>query len=192
MTDTSQPESTPSPARRNVLQWCAFILGGIASAAMGIPLIGYLFGIVVKPVDDIWIDLGDVKDFPKAQTRLRNFAVPQMAKNELNGDTKFTSAYVRNIDDTNFQVFAINCAHLGCPVEWFPQSGLFMCPCHGGVYYEDGSLASGPPPRGLYEYKYRLVDVTDGGKSTTHLEIDGGHLPTIHAPLRKPDPGAKA
>ena len=51
-----------------------------------------------------------------------------------------------------FQVFAINCAHLGCPVRWFPQSGLFMCPCHGGVYYQDGARASGPPERGLFEY----------------------------------------
>ena len=54
---------------------------------------------------------------------------------------------------TTFQVFAINCAHLGCPVRWFPESRLFMCPCHGGVYYEDGSRASGPPPRGLYRVR---------------------------------------
>ena len=60
--------------------------------------------------------------------------------------------WVRNIDGNNFQVFAINCAHLGCPVRWFPQSRLFMCPCHGGVYYEDGARASGPPERGLFEY----------------------------------------
>ena len=31
-----------------------------------------------------------------------------------------------------------------------------MCPCHGGVYYADGSRASGPPPRGLYEYEYKV------------------------------------
>ncbi len=43
-----------------------------------------------------------------------------------------------------FLVFAVNCAHLGCPVAWFPQSGLFMCPCHGGVYYANGERASGP------------------------------------------------
>ena len=49
----------------------------------------------------------------------------------------------------SFQVFAINCAHLGCPVRWFPQSRLFMCPCHGGAYYEDGSRASGSAGAGL-------------------------------------------
>jgi Rieske Fe-S protein len=69
-----------------------------------------------------------------------------------------------------FQVFAVNCAHLGCPVRWFPQSGLFMCPCHGGVYYRDGSRASGPPERGLFTYPYRV----DNGLIT----IQAGELPT--------------
>jgi len=65
---------------------------------------------------------------------------------------------VRHIDGEEFQVFAINCAHLGCPVRWFPQSELFMCPCHGGAYYSDGSRASGPPERGLFEYPYKVQD----------------------------------
>ena len=63
---------------------------------------------------------------------------------------------MRRVTGEQFQVFAINCAHLGCPVRWFPAVGLFMCPCHGGAYYEDGSRASGPPPRGLYEYEYQI------------------------------------
>ena len=71
------------------------------------------------------------------------------------GMVAHTGVYVRyegrgRADETGtqFLVFAVNCAHLGCPVEWFPQSGLFMCPCHGGVYYANGERASGPPPRG--------------------------------------------
>jgi len=62
---------------------------------------------------------------------------------------------VRNIGDGRFQVFAINCAHLGCPVRWFPQSNLFTCPCHGGAYHADGS-----PERGLFEYRYTVQDDT--------------------------------
>jgi Rieske Fe-S protein len=45
-----------------------------------------------------------------------------------------------------------------------------MCPCHGGVYYQDGSRASGPPERGLFEYTYKI----DGGK----LLIRAGEMPT--------------
>jgi len=47
---------------------------------------------------------------------------------------------------------------------------LFMCPCHGGAYYADGSRASGPPERGLFEYPYRI--------EAGHLFIKAGEIPT--------------
>jgi hypothetical protein len=70
-------------------------------------------------------------------------------------------------------VFAINCAHLNCPVRWFAQSKLFMCPCHGGAYYEDGSRASGPPERGLFEYENKI--------ESGNLMIYAGKMPTLAA-----------
>ena len=30
--------------------------------------------------------------------------------------------WVRRLTGEKFQVFAINCAHLGCPVRWFEES----------------------------------------------------------------------
>jgi hypothetical protein len=78
---------------------------------------------------------------------------------------------VRHAAQNEFTVFAINCAHLGCPVRWFSESQLFMCPCHGGVYYADGSRASGPPERGLFTYELKV----QGGK----LLIDAGQMPTL-------------
>ena len=81
--------------------------------------------------------------------------------------------WVRHVDGKKFQVFAINCAHLGCPVRWFRESQLFMCPCHGGVYYADGARASGPPPRGLYEYEYELRG--------DDLWVRGGQIPSLSA-----------
>jgi len=86
------------------------------------------------------------------------------------GKTADAACWVRRIEGERFQVFAVNCAHLGCPVRWFPQSGLFMCPCHGGAYYRDGSRASGPPERGLFEYPIKIQD----GVVTIHA----GELPT--------------
>ncbi len=90
------------------------------------------------------------------------------------------SCWVRRVSGTTFQVFAINCAHLGCPVRWFAQSKLFMCPCHGGAYYADGSRASGPPERGLFEYEHRV----DGDL----LMISAGKMPTLANQARMEPP----
>ena len=53
----------------------------------------------------------------------------------------------------------------------FPQSHLFMCPCHGGAYYADGSRASETPERGLFTYDTKVVE--------GRLQINSGQLPTL-------------
>jgi Rieske Fe-S protein len=116
-----------------------------------------------------WVSLGSTETFPEGQTRLATFRNP--FGHPWDGVTDNTACWVRNAGGGKFQVFAMNCAHLGCPVRWFPQSGLFMCPCHGGVYYSDGAVAAGPPPRGLFEYPWEIRD----GK----LMIRAGQLPTL-------------
>ena len=91
------------------------------------------------------------------------------------GATADIPCWVRRIEGEKFQIFAINCTHLGCPVRWFQESHLFMCPCHGGAFYEDGSHASGPPPRGLYEYEYKIEHgATAGARRATPDAVRAG------------------
>jgi nitrite reductase/ring-hydroxylating ferredoxin subunit len=144
---------------------------GFVSMLLGVPILGYLLSPVVggrKAAYGSWVALGSVDRFPPGETRLSTYRHPSL--NAWDGETANTACWVRRIDDQTFQVFAINCAHLGCPVRWFAQSGLFMCPCHGGAYYADGSRASGPPERGLFEYPYQV----DRGT----LMIRAGDMPT--------------
>jgi menaquinol-cytochrome c reductase iron-sulfur subunit len=132
-------------------------------------VVGYIFGPARRRAAEAWITLGPLQSFPEGQTRLAVYENPFRVA--WDGSTANIPCWVRRINGERFQVFAINCAHLGCPVRWFAQSRLFMCPCHGGAYYEDGSRASGPPPRGLFEYEYRVKD--------GQLWMRGGQLPTL-------------
>ena len=44
-----------------------------------------------------------------------------------------------------FRVLSDTCPHLGCRVHWDPQAKQFICPCHMGVFDENGVAISGPP-----------------------------------------------
>jgi nitrite reductase/ring-hydroxylating ferredoxin subunit len=157
--------------RRNLFVKIGLLFNGIVGVILAVPVVRYLLSPVAgarKESEESWVPLGGLEQFPSGQTRLATYRNP--IASSWDGDTADIACWVRNVDGQTFQVFAINCAHLGCPVRWFPQSGLFMCPCHGGVYYQDGSRASGPPERGLFEYSYKI----DGGK----LLIRAGEMPT--------------
>jgi len=157
--------------RRGLFMKIGVLVNGLVATALAAPIARYLFSSVtfgrVNPYLS-WVPLGSVSEFPEGETRLATFRNPYVTPTD--GKTADTACWVRHVGGDSFQVFAVNCAHLGCPVRWFPQSGLFMCPCHGGAYYRDGSRASGPPERGLFEYPYKV----ENGLIT----IQAGELPT--------------
>lgn len=154
--------------------------GAVATAAVGVPFAGYVLGDVERGPEP-WVPLGPAAKFALNETRLETFVNP--GSSPWDGDARKAGAYVRNLGPdeagaARFDIFSMNCTHLGCPVTWFPQSGLFMCPCHGGVYYDNGDRASGPPPRGLYRFPWRVKDGV--------LEVSAYHLPTLQDTLEKP------
>lgn len=160
-------------SRRRLILRAGAALNALAGVLVAIPIIGFIFSPFSNRKDArSWIPLGELDGFPEGQTRLATYRNP--FTRPWDGATADIPCWVRHMQGGRFQVFAVNCAHLGCPVRWFPESGLFMCPCHGGVYYEDGSRASGPPPRGLFEYEYKL----ENGQ----LWIKGGEMPTLANP----------
>ncbi|MGA0174102.1 MAG: ubiquinol-cytochrome c reductase iron-sulfur subunit [Phycisphaerales bacterium] len=173
-------------------------LMGAGGAAATVPVVSAMLGPGLRRYPEQWVDLGPISLYPPGETRFATFVNPWTSPTD--GLTADTGCWVRHVppgetgdrakaqpmDTTSgdpppsnafnpqapdFQVFAVNCAHLGCPVRWFPQSRLFMCPCHGGVYYEDGSRASGPPPRSLFPYPAKIEN--------GHLWIDAGRLPGL-------------
>jgi menaquinol-cytochrome c reductase iron-sulfur subunit len=165
------PSIAAGHSRRAFLFKLALAVNGVVGVVLAIPLVGYLLGPALRKTsaENSWINLGPLSDFPEGETRLVNYRNP--ITNEWDGQTADIPCWVRRVSGSTFQVFAINCAHLGCPVRWFAQSKLFLCPCHGGAYYADGSRASGPPERGLFEYDHKVSNGT--------LMISAGRMPTL-------------
>jgi menaquinol-cytochrome c reductase iron-sulfur subunit len=173
------PTSEPITGRRRFLRVMTAGLGTVAGAILGIPIVGYFFG--QRKREAHWVTLGDVASFPLNETRLIDFDNP--FRQPWDGVASLTGVFVRNEGQgsqgaNQFLVLSVHCAHLGCPVSWFPQSGLFMCPCHGGVYYSNGDHASGPPPRGMFHCDWRVQD--------GQLQVRAPHYPTLHDTLKEP------
>lgn len=158
-------------SRRGFFMKMGILFNGLVAAALTVPIVGYLLSSLTRGRANAylsWVSLGKVSEFPAGETRLATFRNPYVTPTD--GKTADTACWVRHIEGEQFQVFAVNCAHLGCPVRWFQQSNLFMCPCHGGAYYQDGSRASGPPERGLFQYPYKVQNGL--------VTIQAGELPT--------------
>jgi Rieske Fe-S protein len=68
-------------------------------------------------------------------------------------------------DDDAFHVISAVCTHLGCTVQWKPETRRFDCPCHGSHFAADGTVIGGPAPRPLAWYSLTLSP--DG-----YLEVD--------------------
>jgi menaquinol-cytochrome c reductase iron-sulfur subunit len=163
--------STERSSRRRLFVQAGLLLNGVVGVLLAVPIVRYLLSPVGrkrKTDSRAWVSLGRVASFPAGETRFATYRNPVVMPTD--GETANVACWVRNVDGERFQIFAVNCAHLGCPVRWFPQSNLFMCPCHGGAYYADGSRASGPPERGLFEQRYKI----EGGD----LFVEAGDMPT--------------
>lgn len=140
--------------RRKFLSRISIGLGGFAATVVSIPIISALFAPLLKKKKQTWRTVGNLKDFEIGTTSLVKFinADPE----PWAGITAKSAAWLRRDDQQKFTAFSVNCTHLGCPVRWVASAELFMCPCHGGVYYKDGSVAAGPPPKSMTRYQVRV------------------------------------
>ncbi len=140
--------------RRRFLGLLGVAAGSLITLAMGLPVIGYILEPAFQKMQRQWVSVGPVNRFTVGDTVLVSFTNPSATA--WAGETAKTGAWVRRVGDTDFIAFVLNCSHLGCPVRWEPSSKLFMCPCHGSVYYADGTVAAGPAPFPLQRFQVRV------------------------------------
>ena len=142
-------------SRRRFLSRVSLALSGLAGAVVGVPIIAYLLSPLLESASSDWRDVGLVQNFQIGETV--EVAYDDPSPLPWAGQTARTALWLRRSGETDFTAFSVNCTHLGCPVNWQQNASLFLCPCHGGVYYADGSVAGGPPPRPLLQLPVRVT-----------------------------------
>jgi menaquinol-cytochrome c reductase iron-sulfur subunit len=140
--------------RRRLLARLTLLSGTLLGALAGLPVVGFLFQPLLVTPSVKWRPVGRLDEFRIGTTTKVELEDPSPLP--WSGVTGRTAAWLRRLDEESFEAFSVNCRHLGCPVRWLEGAELFMCPCHGGVYYKDGSVAAGPPPEPLAQYPVRV------------------------------------
>jgi menaquinol-cytochrome c reductase iron-sulfur subunit len=141
-------------SRRRFLNRLIIGLSGLAGAVVSVPILAYLLSPLIKPSKNVWQTVGNLDDFTVGTTTKVSIQDPSPLA--WAGQTAQTAIWLRRNAERDFTAFAVNCTHLGCPVNWLPDAQLFLCPCHGGVYYANGDVAGGPPPKPLFRQQVRL------------------------------------
>lgn len=132
----------------------SLLAGAIPAAIVSVPVFSALLGPLLQRQKQEWRRVAALSEIPVGETKLITY---------LNADplpwagvTAKTAAWLRRESESKLIAFSAHCSHLGCPVRWEDKAQLFMCPCHGGVYYKDGTVAAGPPPKPLTKIEVRI------------------------------------
>ena len=163
-------ESEKEISRRNFFLKISLGLAGIGAVAAAVPVVSALVAPLLEKPDQKWRVVGTVDQFPVGTFSLVTFT--NADPKPYAGVTAQSAAWVQRNEKNEFLAFSANCTHLGCPVRWEKDAHLFMCPCHGGVYYANGTVAAGPPPFPLTKYQVRVVN--------KEVEIKTAPIPITH------------
>jgi menaquinol-cytochrome c reductase iron-sulfur subunit len=160
--------------RRSFLGGLLALGTSAVAALLAIPLARFSLDPLWRTTSEVlWSDVGPAGDFATITAPMKVL----VAIEQRDGWRKVLSekpVYVVKAPDGRPRVLSAVCPHLGCSVQWNDAKGQFVCPCHSGVFTADGTLVSGPPPRGLDE-----LDVTiDGGRLKVRYQYFRQLVPT--------------
>jgi nitrite reductase/ring-hydroxylating ferredoxin subunit len=131
--------------------------GGLAVAAVALPVVGFALAPIFDRPDELWEGVGSPDDYTSDTYRQAVITIVNGI-----GDAGKTTVYIRkgstdlDEDPNTFIAISTRCAHLGCPVRFVRAAGNFICPCHGGVYDFEGKVIGGPPVRPLDRFQTRV------------------------------------
>jgi menaquinol-cytochrome c reductase iron-sulfur subunit len=169
---TETPREDPEMVeRRTFLKKVVGVAVGIGAFVAGVPVIGLLVSPTLRREDEVWQVVGAVDEFGIGRTVGVTYVDPEPLP--WAGFTAQSAAYIRRESADTFIAFSVYCTHTGCPVNWVADAGLFLCPCHGGVFHRDGAVAAGPVRRPLDRIPVRVqagqVEILRAPVPVTHL-----------------------
>jgi menaquinol-cytochrome c reductase iron-sulfur subunit len=148
--------------RRSFVAGVVALLGGVIAAIIGIPAIGYLLSPGLRksgsPSGEEWVPLGKIEELVVGEPKLFSFTRTRRVGWETTAQSY--GIYVVRKPGSAFDVFSNVCTHLSCRVNWKEDLEEYICPCHDGHFGIDGSIISGPQPRPLDSFDYRVDDGT--------------------------------
>jgi menaquinol-cytochrome c reductase iron-sulfur subunit len=157
LTEGAAREERPETLRRRqFLNRLSLGLSGVIGVIIGVPFISFLLAPLFRRPEEQWRGVGPVGNYKIGETV--QIAVDDPSPLPWAGVVSRTAMWLRRESEGEFRAFAVNCTHLGCPIRWMQEANLFLCPCHGGVFYRDGAVAGGPPTAPLPQFDVRVRD----------------------------------
>jgi len=144
---TPHPDPPAEATRRGFFRVAIGILGGFIGLVLGIPLVGSLLGPAFRKKPTRWARVAVVESLPLGQPTVVSFT-NQSSEGYLR-ETVVRNVWAIRRSPAEVTVFSPICTHLGCRYDWEPNSGRFLCPCHGSLFGLDGKVLAGPAPRPL-------------------------------------------
>lgn len=147
-----EPEPEPK-TRRSVLGWLVTGINLAVVAALAVPAVKFVASPISRRSKEKWVDVLGEDDLKEGETREVSYVIP-IQDGYQTVDRKYT-VYLHR-DAAGLKCFDPACTHLGCRIKFQDDKRRYFCPCHGGVFGEDGKVVSGPPPTGLVEHPVKV------------------------------------
>lgn len=133
--------------RRKLLGWIVGAVNvGVIAAAVG-PAVAFILAPLRRPKEPgKWVPVVDDTELPAGETRSFTYAL-DVDDGYMVSNRRYSVFLARK--GSRVVAYDPTCPHLGCHVEYKSRKKRFVCPCHGGVFDDEGQRVSGPPPKGL-------------------------------------------
>ena len=148
-------DQEPKPSRRSFLGFMVTALNLAVVSALAIPAIRFVVSPLGRKSKEAWIDILSESELKVGETKEVGF-VMKVYDGYQTVDRKYT-VYLHK-SEHGLKCFDPACTHLGCKIKFQDDQRRYFCPCHGGIFSENGAVVSGPPPTGLIEHPVKVAN----------------------------------